>query len=351
MQRWSDRPAPTQDPIDRIAAFSAALVKRYSAPLTKFALPSTGFALLLIYFFANRFYPSFDLLQFSSLLLGAGLIGIVVVGGLLLSLLIPGQWIFHGFIEHAEVRRRITEWFGEDEQQRSAKVLWLVFLCFAGPYGLASLILSSILLLSAGRYLQALLGVPLPVVLLFGALLKRVIGLRWLDGLRYAIHAWAPVMILCGLCLFVTTGSAKLVNGLGNHSLQLVVFYLIPLVVCLLAAVCAMGCFASLNYALHFSLFFALLIAFYSGLLAGLPEWVVKQLGLGAYTAESIVLQSDYCEKSPPAPLKLDPGCSLNGAHVVWSLGDTLVVRLGSEQQTQVQIPSRYVKAIVRQHD
>ncbi|MNR59447.1 hypothetical protein D3C85_1807070 [compost metagenome] len=77
-----------------------------------------------------------------------------------------------------------------------------------------------------------------------------------------------------------------------------------------------------------------------------MPERVMKGLGLGNYEASEIALDSGYCEKNPPKVLSLDQSCSLKNVQVVWSLGETLVLRLRDEMQ--VQIPSRHVKAILR---
>ncbi|MNF89229.1 hypothetical protein D3C84_717460 [compost metagenome] len=90
----------------------------------------------------------------------------------------------------------------------------------------------------------------------------------------------------------------------------------------------------------------ALAITFYSGTLTTMPERVMKGLGLGNYEASEIALDSGYCEKNPPKVLSLDQSCSLKNVQVVWSLGETLVLRLRDEMQ--VQIPSRHVKAILR---
>lgn len=351
MERWSDRPVPEQDPIERFAAASSAFFKQYFSPIAKFAPPAAGFAVFLLYFYANHFYPSFDLLQFSSLLLGAGLMGFVIIGLLWFGMLVPGFWFFHSFIQHSEVRSHIADWLGRDEEHRTRRAVILVLICYAGPYCLCSLILSSVLLYSAKMYLFVLFTVTLLVALLFGLVLQRTLRLARFNILRFAFHAWVPILIACGVAFTVIADTAKFIDGLDGKYLKIAVFYLIPLGACLLAAISALGSFGGFNYALHFSLFFALAIAFYSGVLAGLPERVVKGLGLGAYEANAIALKNDYCEKSPPEMLKLDQACTLKNVHVVWSLGESLILRLDGDSNAQAQIPSRYVKAIVRQHD
>lgn len=59
------------------------------------ALPSTlGFGMFLAYFARNHFYPSFDLFQFSSLLLAAACLGFLAIGAFVAALFLPGAWVY-----------------------------------------------------------------------------------------------------------------------------------------------------------------------------------------------------------------------------------------------------------------
>lgn len=349
MERWSDRPAPEQDPIERFAIVSSAFFKRYSSQIAKFAPPAAGFVLFLLYFHTNHFYPSFDLLQFSSLLLGAGMVGFFIIGVLLTGLLLPGMWIFQGFIEKTEIRGAITNWFNLDEDRRFRRVIYVLVLCYVGPYCLTSVLLSSVLLFARAYYTWAFIFVPLAVSLLFGAVIQLRFKLPWHTFLRYAYSAWLPIMIVGVIAFSVVADTSKFIDGLGDSNLKILAFYLIPLGACLVAAICAIGCFAGFVYALHFSLFFALVIAFYSGVLAGMPDRVVRNLGLGNYEAQSVVLEKGYCEGAAPNDLPLTPECELKKVQVVWSMGDVLTLRIGAGKDArQVQLPSRFVKAIVQ---
>lgn len=349
MERWSDRPAPEQDLIDRFAIVSSAFFKRYSSQLAKFAPPAAGFVLFLLYFHANHFYPSFDLLQFSSLLLGAGVLGFFLIGLLMVGLLAPGLLIFHGFINRTEVRSAIGNWLDQDEERRLRKAFGILALYFAGPYSLNSLILTSVLLHSPALYLWALILVPLLVSMLFGIVIQLIFKLPGITFLRFSYCSWIPVMVTGGVAFSVSADTAPFLNRIEDGDLKVLAFYLIPLGACLVAAICAAGCFGGFVYALHFSLFFALAIAFYSGVLTGMPDRVVRNLGLGNYEAQSVVLEKSYCEGAAPNDLPLTPECELKKVQVVWSMGDVLTLRIGAGKDArQVQLPSRFVKAIVQ---
>lgn len=349
MEKWSDRPASEQDPIDRFAVISSGFFKRYSAQIAKFAPPAAGFVLFLLYFHTNHFYPSFDLLQFSSLLLGAGMIGFFLIGLLMIGLLVPGLVIFHGFVERQEIRSGIIRWVNQDEAMRVRRAFGVMALCYAGPYGLNSLILSTVLLHSPSYYVRALLVVPLLVCLLFGIATQLIVKLPRTAFLRFAYCAWVPVMMTGGVAFWTVSDTAGYIDSIENGTLKMLAFYMIPLGACLVAAICAGGSFGGLTYAIHFALFFALAIALYSGLLAGLPDRVVRNLGLGNYEAQSVALEKSYCEGSLPMNVPLTTECELKDVQVVWSMGDVFTFRISNAKDArQVQLPSRFVKAIVR---
>lgn len=89
MQKWKDRP-PSEDAIDVVLRASPAFLKRHGSLLVKGLPPLTGFFIFLLYFYRNHFYPSFDLFQFSSLLLAAACIGFVIVGVVVVTMVLPG---------------------------------------------------------------------------------------------------------------------------------------------------------------------------------------------------------------------------------------------------------------------
>ncbi|WCD78888.1 hypothetical protein [Pseudomonas sp. TUM22785] len=347
MEKWSDRPA-SDDHMEMLLDKAYVLLKPIAPQLAKFAPPVIGFSLFLLYFHANHFYPSFDLLQFSSLLLSASGVGFAIIGFIFLALLLPGQWIFHGFMNTSVIREGIKKWLPEENSDRHA--LWMLGLLFLLPYSLCSLLLSSIAIQFPGMYLISLILGSLLVVLVIGLVIQLQLKLPKFTFFRYLFNAWVPVMVVNGLAFSLLADTKDFINGLDGDFLKLLAIYLIPLGCCIVAAVCSITSIGGLKFTAPFSLFFALIIAFYSGILAGLPDRVMQQLGLGNYQAQSVLFKPDYCKGEMPAWLGLGSSCSLKDVHVIWGLGETYSFLIEQDgKQRQVQVPSKEIKAIVRE--
>ncbi|MNG32669.1 hypothetical protein D3C84_1187390 [compost metagenome] len=72
----------------------------------------------------------------------------------------------------------------------------------------------------------------------------------------------------------------------------------------------------------------------------------MRALGLGNYQADALLLEQSYCDEATLKWLALDEGCALTKIHVVWSLGENLILR--TEDERTMQIPSKFIRAIVR---
>ena len=102
-QKWSDRP-PSEDAIDVLLNTSPAFLRAHGSLLAKALPPVSGFGIFLLYFYRNHFYPSFDLFQFSSLLLAAACIGFAIVGAVIIMMVLPGAALFHWFLNTKRVK-------------------------------------------------------------------------------------------------------------------------------------------------------------------------------------------------------------------------------------------------------
>ncbi|UVE18962.1 hypothetical protein NVV93_06120 [Pseudomonas sp. LS44] len=173
---------------------------------------------------------------------------------------------------------------------------------------------------------------------------------KW-SFLRYLYASYLSLLLINIVTFNAISQSDSAFGGLLAGKLQVVGIFLVPLVLSIFISVFTMAAFAGINYSLCFSLPLALGIAFYSGALTTMPDRVMNGLGLGNYQASEIALDNDYCEKNPPAVLALTQACAIQNAHVIWSLGETLVLRLPGDKGMQVQIPFRHVKAIVRKQE
>lgn len=346
MEKWSDRPA-SDDHLETLIEKAYVILKPIVPQLAKFAPPVIGFSLFLLYFHANHFYPSFDLLQFSSLLLSASGVGFAIIGFIFLALLLPGQWIFHGFMNISVIRDQLLAWLPGIP---NIKIFWMLGVIFLVPYCLSSLLLSFVLIQFPDMYLFSFMGGSLLITLACGIAIQLQFKLPRFSFCRYLFHAWVPVMAVNVLAFSLVIDTLDLIGKLDGEALQILAIFLIPLMCCVVAAFCSALSIAGIKYTAPFSLFFALLIAFYSGILAGLPGRVMQQLGLGNYKAQSVLFKSDYCKGEMPAWLGLGTSCSLNDVHVIWGLGETYSFLIEKDgKQRQVQVPSKEIKAIVRE--
>lgn len=347
MDQQSKQSTSELDPIDKVVQATRQLFNKNFSLIAKLLPPIIGFSIFIAYFYQHNFYPSFDLFQFSSLLFGAAMIGFLLIGALVLALSLPGLAIYHLFHNTKQIKEDLKYAAPYTDPGKTWHVLWLIGLSFAAPYAIYSLVLSYILINYTSLFSAATFITPIPIALLFGIALQVKFSLPKFSFLKYLTTTYAPLLLICWLTFSVLTDAKSIISSIQAEHLQTAALYLIPLGISLLAAICSMAAYGGMSYSLHFSFFFALVISFYSGALAGLPDRVIRDFGLGSYQAKQIWLSNDYCVDNSSS-LSLSDDCSLHDAHVIWSQGETIVLRIGGNETQQIQIPSRYLKAIVK---
>ncbi len=348
-QRWTDRADDDTDPIERLMAFSSTFLRRHIGWLVKVFPPLFGFAIFVLYFYRNGFYPSFDLFQFSSLLIAAACIGFCVVLLLVTMMFIPGAGIFHLFMTNKPIREKLRDLRPAEEARKNRWVLLLVSLAYFLPYLLYGAMLLAVAYFRLMDFLLAVFVLPVPIALLFGIALQQTFELKAHAVLKYVLAAYAPLLCIGCLITYTVAQTGPVLAAISSVWLSWGLQILIPPLIAFLACICSMAHFAGWNPALHFSTFFAVIIGGYSGILTTLPETTVKKLGLGNYEATSIVLAPEYCEGGAQARLALGEGCALDDVHVVWSLGENITLRLGEKRLGQ--IPAHFVRAVIRKED
>ena len=343
--KWIDQPASDEDVFDHLLASSNTFLNQHISIILKAGPPLFGFAIFVFYFYRHQFYPSFDLFQFSSLLIAAAAIGFTIIGLLVLALFSPGIWIYHQFLQHKQVKGDLKYSLPYMEERRGWWVLKLGSLVFGLPFIACTLGLITVVILAPPLFPLSVVWVPIAVTLLFGLIIQIVFQLKPFSFLRYMWAADIGVMIASLLTTFTLGQSAPIIEGFQIGAWKWAIYLAVVLIVPLIAALCAFVFVSGWNAALHFSIFFALLIAFYSGLLTTLPEKTVHALGLGNFQAESILFERDYCDE-PVEQLPLDATCGMNNIHVIWSLGETLILQ--RDDGGVVQIPFKFVRAIIK---
>lgn len=336
------------DAFDRFVDSADRFFRRYLGHLVRWLPPAIGFLLFLAYFTRNHFYPSFDLFQFSSLLLSAAAIGFVFVGALTLGIAAPGLILVHWFASDIRYKGLLRHRGGSDKQ-RDRHALQLLLLCFVLPCAVASLVSSALLLTLGSSMLPLHLIAPALIALGFGIAIQLHFALPKWSFLHYFWAGSLALLIVNALALGVLSFTSTL--GWVPAVFQPAAITATLLIISVVTGLFTAAAFGSLKTSLSFSVPIALAFALYSGALSGMPERVMGWLGLGNYKASEIVLDAEYCQPNPPERLSLDARCVMKDAQVVWSLGESLVVRVAGEKELQVQIPSRYVKAIIRTLD
>ncbi|GGK06391.1 hypothetical protein [Pseudomonas matsuisoli] len=346
MQKWTDQPATdSEDVLDFILAFASTFLRRHASLIAKVLPPAFGFGIFLAYFARHHFYPSFDLFQFSSLLLAASCLGFAVVGAFVAVLFMPGAWIFYGFLNTKTIKEDITYALPYRGDSRVRKVFLLMGLTFFLPYLLAGTALVASIFVAPSMLKWIGFLTPVMILLVAGLIIQCLFELGRFSFWKYLWNAYIPTVITGYFIVWMWIKAYPVVEH-WYWPAKWGVVLAAPPAIAFIAALCGMLFVAGWRAVMLFATFFALLMAGYSGALTTLPDTVVNALGLGNYQAKAIVLDTAYCDTSCGALLPSSPNCVLEDVHVVWSFGDALTLRL--EDGGTAWLPANAVRALIR---
>ena len=346
MPRWTDQPATDTDAVfDFILKFSGTFLRRHASLLAKGLPPTLGFGMFLAYFARNHFYPSFDLFQFSSLLLAAACLGFLTIGAFVAALFLPGAWVYYRFINTAAIKEDITYALPYRGEGRFRKIMLLMALVFFVPYLLAGFSNAAILFVDPELFVSVALLAPIPITLLAGMAVQWLFDLRRFSFLKFVWEAYLSTMVVGLFIVWMLAQAYPLVSEWSPLA-KWAALGAAPFAIAFIATLTSMIFIAGWQAAMMFSLFFALFLAGYGGVLTTLPETMVKTLGLGNYQAKAIVLDASYCAKEQARVLPTNEQCVLQDVQVVWSLGEAVVLRL-AEGDT-ARLPATAIRALVK---
>ncbi|KTT26494.1 hypothetical protein SB14R_03255 [Pseudomonas oryzihabitans] len=346
MPRWTDQPATDTDAVfDFILEFSGTALRRHASLLAKVLPPTLGFGMFLAYFARNHFYPSFDLFQFSSLLLAAACLGFLTIGAFVAALFLPGAWVYYRFINTPAIKEDITYALPYRTEGRFRKIMLLMTLVFFVPYLLAGFSDAAILFVDPELFVSVSLLAPIPITLLAGVAVQGLFDMCRFSFLKFVWEAYLPTMVVGLFIVWMLAQAYPLVSE-WQPLFKWGALAIAPFIISFVVTMTSMIFIAGWNAALMFSLFFALLLAGYSGVLTTLPETMVKTLGLGNYQAKAIVLDASYCAKEQPKVLPTNEQCMLQDVQVVWSLGEAFVLRLADG--STARLPASAIRALVK---
>lgn len=345
-KKWTDQPATdTEEVLDLIVLFAGTFLRRHSSLLTKVLPPAIGFGIFLVYFARQHFYPSFDLFQFSSLLLAASCLGFGVVGIFVAVLFVPGAWIYHNFLNAKAIKEDITYALPYQEEPRIRKVFLLMGLAFFLPYLLSGIAMIAGAIMLTSMFLWVIFLAPIPIALVSGLAIQHLFDLGRFSFSKYLWSAYVPTVATGFLIFSMWVKAYPAVEDWFWLAKWAVLLAAAPIIAAI-ASLCGMLFIAGWRAALLFATFFALMMAGYSGALTTLPDTVVNTLGLGNYQAKAIVLDPAYCKASQRGPLPTSSDCALTDVHVIWSFGDALTLRL--EDGSTAWLPASAVRTMTR---
>lgn len=346
MQKWTDQPATDSDDfLDFILAFSGTFLRSHASLLLKVLPPAFGFGIFLAYFARHHFYPSFDLFQFSSLLLAAACIGFGIVGVFVAALVLPGAWVYHGFLNTQAIKEDITYALPYGAESRVRRVLLLMALTFFLPYLLAGVGMIGGAFMAPSLVVWMVFLVPIPVALIAGLALQYLFELQRFSFCKYLWNAYLSVVANGYLILWMWIKAYPTIEGWLWLPKWLVLIGA-PLVIAFISALCSMLFIAGWRVVILFATFFALLMAGYSGALTTLPDSVIRTLGLGNYQAREIALDQSYCQAEQATALPIAASCLLRDVHVIWSFGDSLTLRMSDG--SIAWLPTFAVRSLIR---
>lgn len=299
-----------------------------------------GFSIFLVYFVQNSFYPDVDLLGFGSLLLISAFVGACLTAYLAFGLAVPSV-IWKEFYRDTEVRAEISGHFPTDEVDREMKKFygWALFPGFVVPVILAAaatLLLNLLDLESSGR-VTVMLCVPLLCSAVVAQRAQKKYSLssvsRW-KCLVFAFLAYlVATLVLLLLCFAIFKGQ-MFETGAENVYVTLLMAFALSILLML-----------TMSIVLHLKRSYAFLIGFFVGLLAmavsgvwsTMPGAVVRNLGIGNYTAESVLLKDDECKRLKLAKYPVADDCSLRDVHVVWAWAGSYQFRLTDGRRIRIE--------------
>lgn len=347
MKQRDDKGTPEKDLYDKAIAFSNYFIAQNFSVISKIVPPLFGFVIFLSYFYQHKFYPSFDLFQFSSLLLSAFIIGFLVIGTLTAILSAPGFLVHYLFLDAKKIKEDITYALPYTKEKRGEAVLLLVGICYYLPFSASALAVAAILLNYTSLFKFAFFVVPAVIALCAGIALQTRFNLPKSSFFKYATASYLAMLLVNLLASGMILESSDFIESIESELVKTVIFFSIPMIISIIVSTCSMGYYAGLSFVLHFSVFFAVFLAAYSGILTTLPEKTMRSLGLGNYTAERIILSSEYCD-AETKKIFLNDECTLHDVNVIWSFGEILTFTPANQDNLLIQIPSHFIKAIIK---
>lgn len=349
MNKENEDPIEDPDIIDRAILKIETLALKHGKQLCIFAPPAVGFSIFLAYFIKQGFYPSFDILQFTSLLISAFLAGGLLIVSLTILMSIPG-FLFREFFKKDStamlaIKNSIKP---SSEEDFKGKAFSAFRNLLAIPIIIGAIVNFIFLTAFTGDFVKSFFILPFVLSLIFCAIANFLYGLQTRSIAAYFFILGFSVMASNFSIISAVDISSDMINQIEVKEFQYALIFIASIAVAMLVAISCIGSLIGVKYIIYANLAFASAIMLYSGALTNFPDKFIRTLGLGNYKATSIVLAESFCN---PAIFKIEinNNCEIRDAFVIWSLGDYTLLRLESKGggTYKFQIHNQYIKAFV----
>lgn len=337
-----------EDAIDRFLEKLDSLFKKYGWKIIISAPPVIGFLLFFTYFTRNKFYPSFDIIQFSSLLLSAFLIVALTIGALILIMSAPALIFKYFFFESKAAKSSFRKKIYLMANIEDSNPIRMLASIIASPAILGALLCYGSMLLYSDYFVAIFFAIPILVATT--STIESKIRNNLCQNLSLNLFLTTSTSIMIGNLSILTFIEATFPNIklLGDDTTQSIAFLLMTLAIALAISFSCLVGLAGAKYTLYINSFISITVLFYSGFATSLPETIVKKLDIGNYKALSIAFKKDFCS---PRIMQLDikEDCTIDDAHIIWSMGDIYFFTKESKQggTYTFRVPKENIKTII----
>jgi len=316
------------------------------------APPAIGLSIFLSYFVKQGFYPSFDILQFSSLLIFAFIIGALLILSIALVLAVPGYIYKSILLSHEQTRKKLRIHFiNSDDSEDRKQMFFACRILIFYPILLGSLLNWLTVFSLPDQYTLIFFIIPLFVSLIFCAISSHSLEFQPNSIFALFFTLISAVFMSNFSMITITQAVKEAIFSIDGEIIQLAIVITANLVISILISISCIAVLGGVRYLLYACIFFSIAILLYGGVLTSFPSKFISMLSLGNYTATSLMLTKDFCEIKN-FPIEINEKCELTDAHIIWSLGDHTLARVESKAggTYRFQIQNKYIRAIVRKN-
>ncbi|WP_426112026.1 hypothetical protein [Pseudomonas sp. DSP3-2-2] len=278
-----------------------------------------GFLIFFIYFMDNSFFPAIDLFSLVSLLTAAFIIGSFFIIATFLGLIYPAKSWFHLFLADGSIWGDITGGSPANQQKAKKLIHWFFTLPVIISCSLNTVIIevshSTLFKMWAFFITAAVVSVT------FGGAITKVFNLSASAFKKYVMTIWPPLIFSNFICFgfeIALLESDETNNGLTALTSPAITGTCIGLLLILITIYTIQAKSIRTTF-MAITTGFAVMILM--GMQHSVPSQIVKTLGVGNYTARSIILKPEMCQSLKEASFIIDH-CTIGWVHVIWELGD-----------------------------